>query len=279
MEDIWRMCQLALVAGSCSALGCFVVTKRDSMLANAMTHTILLGYVVTFFCVGPMITSNFWAYALGGWLSLVCTTLSMTWVEKLLPQKKEAAIGLVFTTFFAIGTVAAVFLTPQLNFYNQILMGDLDGTEPTILLHAVWFGILVSSIVLGRFRWPMWLFDPHGLQIYWPWTGQLGFLYSLLMATTLMLAFFVLGAFVPLLFMVGNPILTRPFVTHWGAWIVYAVVAGWIEAVLAVAAAQGAEWLLDVRLSTSGLCAVSFLLVALFAVQQRNTYNGANSKE
>jgi len=106
-----------LVSTACSVLGVFLVLRRLSLLADAISHAVLPGIVLAFWLThGERATLP--ALIGAGALGLVTVTL----VEALVRSgrvKGDAAIGLVFPALFSIGVIAVSL------FYQNVHL-DLD---------------------------------------------------------------------------------------------------------------------------------------------------------
>lgn len=48
MNHFWIILIGALVGGSCSILGCFLVLRKMSMIGDAISHSVLPGIVIAF---------------------------------------------------------------------------------------------------------------------------------------------------------------------------------------------------------------------------------------
>ena len=54
-SDEIQICVLALVAIASATVGTFLVMKKMTMLANSLSHTVLLGIVLSYLCLLPFI--------------------------------------------------------------------------------------------------------------------------------------------------------------------------------------------------------------------------------
>lgn len=111
----------ALVGIASSLLGTFLVLRRSGMLAKAISHTVLLGIVVVFLLTRDLHSPWF---ILG---AVVVGLLTVAMIEFLANSKRvkvDAAIGLVFTSLFALA----------------ILIINLQGRNVHIDTHAVLLG-------------------------------------------------------------------------------------------------------------------------------------------
>lgn len=101
-DGIWIIIIGALVAGSCSLVGCFLVLRRQAMMGDAISHGILPGIVLAFLFTGsrnivPMLIG---AGALGLITAFITDTL--THHGRL---QSDAAMGVTFTWLFALGVI------------------------------------------------------------------------------------------------------------------------------------------------------------------------------
>jgi manganese/zinc/iron transport system permease protein len=121
----WIILTGALVAGGCGLVGCFLVLRRLSMLGDAISHAVLPGIVVAFMVTHsraslPMFIG---AVILGVLTSFLVQTLSQRGVQG------DAAIGITFTSLFAIGVVLVSRYTSNVDLDLEcVLYGDITYT-------------------------------------------------------------------------------------------------------------------------------------------------------
>src|SRR4029077_18141377 len=102
-----------------------------TMLANSLSHTILLGIVIAFligsssegFHEGRLNLTLLFAAALGSGLLTAVVTEILTKSVKL---QEDASLGLVFTTFFALGIVLVNLLARNVHIGAEVVMGNVD---------------------------------------------------------------------------------------------------------------------------------------------------------
>jgi len=101
-DDLWIVGTAICCAVSCAILGCFLVLRRMSLLGDAISHAILPGLAAAFMLTGsrePMAM-------LGGALVVgVVTAFLSTALHRWGRVPEDAAMGVVFTSLFAIGVV------------------------------------------------------------------------------------------------------------------------------------------------------------------------------
>lgn len=152
-EFMMRALATSLVASIvCALLSCWLVLVGWSLMGDAVSHAVLPGVVLAYilgvpFAVGAVVF-GFLAVALIG---LVRDTSRV---------KEDAAIGIVFTTMFALGLVL-ISVTPSHTDLNHIIFGNLLGVSRGDLLQVAILGAIVLSVlVLKRRDFTLYAFDP-----------------------------------------------------------------------------------------------------------------------
>lgn len=136
---------LIAVSLSCSLVGSFLVLRRSTMLANSLSHTILIGIVGAYLWTQPIsheisflpISTLLIASLLTGLATAFLTHLC----HRLFRLQEDASIGLVFTSLFALGIVLVTLFTRNAHIGVEVVMGNVDALH----LHDI---RLVSYIAL-----------------------------------------------------------------------------------------------------------------------------------
>ncbi|MFD9625920.1 metal ABC transporter permease [Peribacillus muralis] len=154
MNDFWIMLVGALVASSCSVLGCFLIVRKMTLIGDAISHSVLPGIVLAFLITGtrdsvPMLIG---AAALGLLTVFLIQLFQSSGVQS------DAAIGIVFTSLFATGIVLVSLYTQQIDFdLEHVLYGEIAYTPWNTMTiggieagpKAVW--IVGSCFILNLF--------------------------------------------------------------------------------------------------------------------------------
>ncbi|MFJ7676606.1 metal ABC transporter permease [Peribacillus sp. NPDC097198] len=125
MNDFWIILVGALVASSCSVLGCFLIVRKMTLIGDAISHSVLPGIVLAFLITGsrdsiPMLIG---AAALG------LLTVFLIQLFQTSGVQSDAAIGIVFTSLFAVGIVLVSLYTQQIDFdLDHVLYGEIAYT-------------------------------------------------------------------------------------------------------------------------------------------------------
>ncbi len=113
----------ALVGVAAATLGLFLVLRGAAMLTHAISHSIVLGIVLTWLLTGqtsgPLLVIG---AALGGLLSVVLTDL----LNRTGLVRMDAAIGLVFPALFAAGVLLIGIYGRQVHIdEHAVLLGEI----------------------------------------------------------------------------------------------------------------------------------------------------------
>jgi len=114
---------LALVA--CGTLGNWLVLRKESMTGDAIAHAVLPGLVGGFLVVGRHSVP---AMFVGASVAGVCAITVASWTRRRARLEPAAALGIVFTAFFALGvTLLETFGARQVDLDPDcVLFGSLE---------------------------------------------------------------------------------------------------------------------------------------------------------
>lgn len=137
----WTIGVGVVVNSACAILGCFLVLRRMSMLGDAISHAVLPGLVLAYLFAGR--TSIMPLFA-GAMATGILTALLVQTLNRFGGVAEDAALGIVFTSLFAIGVLLISNFASQVHIdVNCVLLGDLD-TVP--LLRTNWYGLQVPRV-------------------------------------------------------------------------------------------------------------------------------------
>ncbi len=158
----------AVAAAVCALISCWIVLIGWSLMGDAVSHAVLPGVVLSYivgvpFAIGA-VTFGFLAVALIGTIRDTSRV------------KEDAAIGIVFTTLFALGLVL-VSATPSQTDLGHILFGNVLGVSGSALWQLVILGAVVTAVLAAKRRdLTLFAFDPvhaHAIGLSRRWLGAL----------------------------------------------------------------------------------------------------------
>ena len=129
MESVWIVIIASLVAVNCSLWGSYLVLRKNTMISDAIAHSVLPGIFFAFLITGSK--SPFFLILGAGTIGLGATFL-MEFLEKKIKISLDASIGLNFTWLFALGVILIslyskkVDLDPDCVLYGEIAYAPMD---------------------------------------------------------------------------------------------------------------------------------------------------------
>lgn len=137
---------------ACGLLSCWLVQIGWSLMGDAVSHSVLPGVALAYIAGLP--------FAVGAFAFGVGAVLLIGRVQSATKIKSDAAIGVVFTSLFALGIVL-ISATPSQVDLMHILFGNVLGVSPSELTTVAVIGILtVITVVLKRRDLTLFAFDP-----------------------------------------------------------------------------------------------------------------------
>ncbi|WNJ18853.1 iron chelate uptake ABC transporter family permease subunit [Pontibacter sp. G13] len=134
----------AMVGITCGVLGCFIFLKNMSLIGDALSHAILPGVVGGFMVSGgASLVGLFTGSVLAGLIAAVL----ITWIQRNVQTREDAAIGIVFTSMFAIGIMGISWLTRQEGVHldmRDFLFGNVLGISDS----DIWMTLCIMLFTL-----------------------------------------------------------------------------------------------------------------------------------
>ena len=141
-----------LAAVVCALLSCWLVLVGWSLMGDAVSHAVLPGVVLAYVVGAP--------FALGALVFGLLAVVLIGVVRGTSRVKEDAAIGIVFTTLFALGLVL-ISVTPSQTDLNHIIFGNVLGVSLGDLLQIGVLGaVAFVLLVLKRRDLTLYSFDP-----------------------------------------------------------------------------------------------------------------------
>ncbi|MDY6997100.1 MAG: iron chelate uptake ABC transporter family permease subunit [Actinomycetota bacterium] len=154
LEFMVRATATTLIASIvCATLSCWLVLIGWSLMGDAVSHAVLPGVVLAYIVGAP--------FALGAIVFGFAAVALIGLVRDTSRTKEDAAIGVVFTTLFALGLVL-ISVTPSQVDLNHIIFGNLLGVSDSELIQVGVLAALVMAVLIYKRRdFTLYAFDPN----------------------------------------------------------------------------------------------------------------------
>ncbi|WP_064609147.1 metal ABC transporter permease [Streptobacillus moniliformis] len=205
-----------LTAVSCSILGVFLVLKNMSMLTDAISHTILLGIVLSFFVVKSLESP---LLVLGATLMGLVTVYLVELITSSKLVKEDAAIGVVLSFLFSIAVILISKYTANVHLdIDAVLLGEIAFVPfytmdifGITVSRAIVYGLIIciiniSFVTIFFKELKISIFDKalaFSLGLY---PSLIHYLLMTLVSTTSVISFESVGAMLLISFMIGPPV-------------------------------------------------------------------------
>lgn len=141
-----------VAATVCALLSCWLVLMGLSLMGDGISHAVLPGVAISYILGIP--------YAIGAVLAALTAVALIGSVSSGGRVRKDAAIGIVFTTMFALGLVLLSAFPSQVDLHS-VLFGNVLGVSWLDLVQVVVLAALVISILMiKRKDLILYAFDP-----------------------------------------------------------------------------------------------------------------------
>lgn len=131
-----------LVGGVCAFLSAYLMLKGWSLIGDALSHAVVPGVALSYVLGLP--------YAVGAFFSGLLAALAIWWIKSLEKMREDAVIGLVFTTFFALG-LFIVSLNPAAVSVQEIIFGNILAVSNADLWQVVL--VMLFALILLLLFW------------------------------------------------------------------------------------------------------------------------------
>jgi manganese/zinc/iron transport system permease protein len=160
------------VAAACGLIGNYLILRRMALVGDAISHSVLPGLAIAFLLAGSRGTLTMF---LGALVAAVATTLIIEVIHKKTRVKQDAAIGIAFSSLFALGVLLISLFADKVDLdqdcvlYGEIALVPLEpmatlggGTlgPPSVVRMAVVAVVVLALIALFYKELLVSSFDP-----------------------------------------------------------------------------------------------------------------------
>jgi len=265
--DTWIVVAGVLSAVACALLGNFMVLQRMSMMGDAISHAVLPGLAVAFLLTGSRDSLTMFV---GAAVVGVLTALFTQWIHKFGQVEESAAMGVVFTSLFAVGLILIVRgadkvdLDPGCVLYGAIELVPLDtkmifgrAVPRAVVNLSVVFGLNVLFVCCFFKELKLCAFDPGLATTLGINAGFMHYALMTLVAVTTVAAFETVGSILVIAMLIVPAAAAHLLTSRLHSMIVVSLVIAILCATLGhVAAITVPGWFGFTDTSTAGMMAV-----------------------
>ena len=157
--DTWIVITGSLAAMSCALPGAWLFLRRQSLLGDALSHSVLPGIVLAYLALHEF-EKNGWVKSdsgvrhlvlfLGATASGVLSAVVTEFIQRLGRLDRGAAIGVVFTTMFAFGLLLIRMFADKTHVDPScVLYGSLEASAGLTEASSIPRAVLVNASLLG----------------------------------------------------------------------------------------------------------------------------------
>lgn len=138
-------------------VGPFLIARNMAMVANALSHTILLGigiaYLIFFISGATNIQEmmDIKVLFLASIISAFCTLITQNFLKSFFKIQQDAGIGFVFTFFLALGVILVSFFSHNAHVGTELIMGNIDAVDLNHL-KTIFLISLINCFIFLIFR-------------------------------------------------------------------------------------------------------------------------------
>ncbi|MCC5669290.1 metal ABC transporter permease [Nostoc sp. CHAB 5784] len=183
-----RSLVIAILVGMlCAVVGSYLMVQRLALLGDAISHSVLPGLAIAF-----MVGANIY---IGAFIAGVISTMAIAWIRVRSPIKEDAAMGIVFSAFFALGiTLITVIQKDNKIDLNHFLFGNILGVTIDEVRDTAIIATIVLIVVLLLYKELLfYTFDPLGAQAAGLPVNRLNFGLMVLIALTIVASMKAVG--------------------------------------------------------------------------------------
>ncbi|HSI08047.1 MAG: metal ABC transporter permease [Rariglobus sp.] len=175
-----------LIGTVCGLLSGFITLKGWSLMGDALSHAVVPGVAIAYLAGMP--------FAVGAFTSGLLAAGAMAFVKMKTPVREDAVIGIVFTSFFALGLLL-ISIFPSRVDLKSIIFGNILGISSGDILQVVIVSVICLSVIALKWRdLLLFCFDPSQARTLGLPVGFLHILLLMLLSAMAVAALQAVGA-------------------------------------------------------------------------------------
>jgi manganese/zinc/iron transport system permease protein len=279
-SDELQIIVLIGVALSSALVGSFLILRRMTMLANSLSHTILLGIVAAYYFTSTSAPGelsphpgaiNVQAMLIASLAMGMITTFLTQGITTYARLQEDASTGIVFTSLFALGIILVTVLSKNAHIGTEVVMGNVDALQLDDCL-LVYISLLINLLLIIIFfkEYLVTTFDPALAKAMGISVIIFNYMLMAQVSITTVSAFRAVGVLMVLAFITGPPLTARLLTHDLRKMLALACALGSFSSIIGVALSRHLLTAYEMALTTAGIvvCVIAILygLVASFTL-------------
>jgi manganese/iron transport system permease protein len=149
----------AIIVGAiCAIVGSYLMVQRLALLGDAISHSVLPGLAIAFWFGANIF--------LGAFIAGILSTVFINIIRNRSPIKEDAAMGIVFSAFFALGITLITIIQKENKIdLNHYLFGNILGVTWTDVRDTLIIAVIIILTVIALYKELLfYTFDQLGAQ-------------------------------------------------------------------------------------------------------------------
>lgn len=276
---------LGFIGSNCCVLGTFLIYRRMTMLANAISHTVLLGIAVGIlssklfsfiftetnsYIDDPISFISFGTIVISSVIMALLTSFTHERLVSIFHLRPEASIGIVLSGFFSIGIILLTIVARNSHVGIESIMGNVDTVMHQDVLYAAIIFFINSFITMFLFKeYVLTSFDRRLAKTLGFRAKSVDLLLMLQTSATVIVGFKAVGNILVLCYLVGLPLCAKAIIfslpnPSLKKMIFVGVTIAWLLSAISVLISDGFYQYWDLSLSTGGLSTSILFLLYIF---------------
>ncbi|MEO0160151.1 MAG: metal ABC transporter permease [candidate division WOR-3 bacterium] len=148
-----------IIAITSSFISPFLISKRWSLLGDAISHAVLPGIAIAYILKLP--------FFIGAVVSAILTAIFVGFIENKTKIKGDTALGIGLTGAFALGiAIMSIIRTKDIDLYHILFGNVLAIKDSDIILVSIIALIVISSIIVLYKGFLLWTFNNVLFKLY-----------------------------------------------------------------------------------------------------------------
>lgn len=268
-EDELQILVLSLLSISCALVGSFLTLRKMTMFANSLSHTVLIGIVLSFLLFLSISSKersfvfeiNQKLIFLGALISAAMTYFLIEIFHKVFRLQKDASIGFVFTFLFALGILFVAIFARNSHIGLEVVMGHLDAIDRSEVKFQALLAFVNICLVFLLYRaFVMTSFDQIFSKNFPVAVPMMTFILALQTSLTTMGAYKAVGALLFLTFLTAPILSAKVLAKNLKSLLMMSCGLSIFISLLTVALSRHILTYYNIALSTGGLCSTLLAL-------------------